>query len=337
VSAGKFRRYHGEGLKQILDIPTAYKNVRDGFRVVAGIFQSYRLLKRLRPDVVFTRGGFLSVPVAIGAKLCKIPYITHDSDAVPSLANRLIARWATKHAVALPKEVYAYPQSKTVTVGVPISHQYQLVHEKDKQAFRKALGIEQYKNVLLVTGGGNGAQRLNEAVVECAAHLLSRYDELVILHIAGRALEADLRQAYKTTLEPAQFDRVKVYGFVHDMYRYSGAADVTITRAGGTVLAEFAAQGKACILVPNPQLTGGHQSKNAQVLVERRAVALVEDAKVTADSLALMPPLTDLFDHPDKRKAMGREFHKLAQTDAAQQLAMVLLDIGTVKQTHASK
>ena len=333
VSAGKFRRYHGEGLKQLLDLPTMYKNIRDGFRVIAGILQSYRLLKRLRPDVVFTRGGFVSVPVALGAKLCKIPYITHDSDAIPSLANRLIARWATTHAVALPKEVYAYPQAKTVTVGVPISHQYTLVSDKAMQVFRKELGIEQYQKVLLVTGGGNGAKRLNEAVVECAAHLLSRYEDLVILHIAGRALEADLRQLYKTALEPAQLERVKVYGFVHDMYRYSGAADVTITRAGGTVLAEFAAQGKACILVPNPQLTGGHQSKNAKVLVERHAVMLVEDAKVTADSLALMPPLTDLFDHAEKRKAMGQEFHKLAQSDAAEQLAVVLLGIGNAKQT----
>ena len=332
VSAGKFRRYHGEGLKQVFDIPTAYRNIRDIFRVIAGIFQSYRLLKKLQPDVVFTRGGFVSVPVAIGAKLCKIPYITHDSDAIPSLANRLIARWATKHAVALPKGVYAYPQAKTVTVGVPISHQYTLVNSRDAQAFRKDLGIEQYGKVLLITGGGNGAKRLNEAVVECAVHLLSRYNDLVILHIAGRALEADLRQAYKAALEPAQFKCVKVYGFVHDMYRYSGAADVIITRAGGTVLAELAAQGKACILVPNPQLTGGHQSKNAKVLVERRAVLLVEDAKVTADALALMPPLTDLFDHPEKREAMGHEFHKLAQTDAAKQLAMVLLDIATSKQ-----
>ncbi len=333
VSAGKFRRYHGEGFKQLLDIPTVYKNIRDGFRVLAGIFQSYRLLKRLRPDVVFTRGGFVSVPVALGAKMCKIPYITHDSDAIPSLANRLIARWAATHAVALPKEVYAYPQAKTVTVGVPISHNYQLVKAADKKTFRKDLGIEQYGKVLFVTGGGNGAQRLNNAVVTCAEHLLSRYDDLVILHIAGRALEADLRQAYKAALPGTHFERVKVYGFVHDMYRYSGAADVTITRAGGTVLAEFAAQGIACLLVPNPQLTGGHQSKNAKVLVERRAVALVEDEKVTADALALMPALTDLFDHPKKRESMGHEFHKLAQTDAAERLAMVLLELGNAKQT----
>ena len=124
IRAGKFRRFHGEGLIQFLDISTTYKNVRDFFYVFIGIYQSWRLMKKIQPDVIFSRGGYVSVPVALGAHLNKIPYITHDSDPIPSLANRIIARWATIHAVALPKKIYNYPPDKTVTTGIPINDKF---------------------------------------------------------------------------------------------------------------------------------------------------------------------------------------------------------------------
>src|SRR5579862_7870303 len=125
VRAGKFRRYHGEGIKQVLDVQTVLKNVRDAGRVVRGLDESRRLLKRLKPDLVFIKGGFVGVPVGLAAAQLHIPFITHDSDAVPGLANRIIARWATAHAVALPKELYNYPADKTFTVGVPISSDFE--------------------------------------------------------------------------------------------------------------------------------------------------------------------------------------------------------------------
>ncbi len=331
ISAGKLRRYHGEGLKQLLHVPTMLRNIRDMFRTLAGIWQSYWLLGKLRPDIVFIKGGFVGVPVGLMAALRHIPYVTHDSDALPGLANRIIAKWAALHAVALPKEVYSYPPSKTVTVGVPISHHYEWVTPAMQKTFRKDLGLDQYHRMLFVTGGGNGSQRLNEAVLACASHLLARYKDLVIVHVAGRKLEAQIRSDYKDELTPEQFARVKVHGFVHQMYRYTGAADVCVTRAGGTTMAEFAAQGKALVLVPNPQLTGGHQLKNAKVFVERRAVALVGEDKLQIDQLALMPALSDLFDHPEKRAQLGESLHKLAQTDSAQQLAVLLLKVVPVK------
>jgi len=329
ISAGKLRRYHGEGLKQLLDLPVVWLNLRDVFRTFGGLWQSYWLLKKLRPDLIFVKGGFVGVPVGLAAAARHIPIVTHDSDALPGLANRIIARWATMHAVALPKEVYQYPASKTVTVGVPISHRYELVDEAAQQAYRKELGFEAYHKMLFVTGGGNGAQNVNTAVAWCAEHLLRRYPDLVIAHVAGRKLETDLRDLYRKLLPSALFKRVQVRGFIHDMHRYSGAADVSITRAGGTTMAEFAAQGKACVLVPNPKLTGGHQLKNAKVLVDRHAVALVDEDKLVADPLALMPTLTDLFDHPEKRRRLGKNLHALSQIDAAERLAMVLLDTVT--------
>ncbi len=328
VRAGKFRRYHGEGIKQLFDVATLYKNLRDAVWLVVGTWQSFWLLGKIRPDVIFTRGSYVSVPVCWAAALRGMPYITHDSDAIPSLANRLIAPWAKIHAVALPKEVYAsYPEKKTVTVGVPISHKFGKVSPEEVKAWRKQLGMESADKVLFVTGGGNGADRLNKAVMECAPELLDRYPNLMIVHVTGRRLEDDARRRYKQLLAAEDQPRVAVKGFVTNLYQYSGVADVVVTRAGGSSTAEFAAQAKACIVVPNPQLTGGHQLKNAKVLADRKAIRLVSEDNLADDPRALMPALTDLFDHPEKARALGAKLSELAQPNAAHLLAVILLEI----------
>jgi UDP-N-acetylglucosamine--N-acetylmuramyl-(pentapeptide) pyrophosphoryl-undecaprenol N-acetylglucosamine transferase len=327
VRAGKFRRYHGEGLKQLLDVVTLYKNLRDAIFVLIGLWQSYWLLGRVRPDAIFTRGSFVSVPVCLAAKLRRTPYITHDTDAIPGLANRIIAPWAALRAVALPKEVYAYPPDKTMTLGVPIARHFKVLNVKQLAVLRNQLHLGDAGRVLLVTGGGNGSRALNAAVADCMPELLERYSDLWVVHIAGRLDEAAVRQRYKQELSPAFMRRVLVKGFAPNMYQYSGVADVVITRAGGTTIAELAAQAKACIVVPAAFLSGGHQLKNAKVLADRKAVKLVDESYLRDDHLALMPALTELFDEPARAVALGKKLATLAQPDAAHDIAVVLLEI----------
>jgi UDP-N-acetylglucosamine--N-acetylmuramyl-(pentapeptide) pyrophosphoryl-undecaprenol N-acetylglucosamine transferase len=327
VRAGKLRRYHGEGWRQLLDVVTLYKNLRDAIWVLVGIWQSFRLLGKVRPDVVFIKGGFVGVPVGLAAAIRRQPYVTHDSDALPGLANRMIAPWAKLHAVALPKEVYSYPANKTITVGVPIAHHFHPLTVAQVASVRRQLHLSEAGRVLLVTGGGLGAQRLNDAVMTCVPELLARYPDLWIVHIAGRQLEASVRQQYKQQLTPGQTHRVIVKGFITNLYQYSGAADVIVTRAGGTAMAEFSAQAKATVVVPNPLLAGGHQLKNATVLADRKAVRLVSETHLQHDHLALMPALTELFDSPAKASALGKKLATLARPNAAHLLAVLLLEV----------
>lgn len=326
VRAGKLRRYHGEGWKQLLDISTVFKNIRDVFYTIAGIFQCLVQLRALRPDIVFIKGGFVGVPVGLAAAFWRIPYITHDSDAIPGLANRLIAPWAYLHAVAMPKEVYAYPQEKTISVGVPISRNFHVPSASEVQQIREKLGLGAYRQVLLITGGGLGAQRVNDAVVSCVPDLLRRYPHLAIVHLAGRAHEDGLRREYKQHIGAHDVTRVIVKGFINNVHEYSAAADVVITRAGGTSMAEFAAQSKACVVIPNPFLTGGHQLKNAKVLADRKAIKLVSEDKLMHDHSALMPPLVDLFDNPAIAVKLGKQLGTVEQTNAAYTVAMLLLE-----------
>jgi UDP-N-acetylglucosamine--N-acetylmuramyl-(pentapeptide) pyrophosphoryl-undecaprenol N-acetylglucosamine transferase len=327
VRAGKFRRYHGEGIKQIFDVATLYKNLRDAIWVVVGIWQSFWLLGKVRPDVIFIKGGFVGVPVGLSAALRGIPYVTHDSDALPGLANRIIAPWARLHAVALPKEVYDYPENKTITVGVPISHNYHPVRQEETKRIKDRLRLNKAAQVLLITGGGNGAQTLNRAVIGCASELMARYPKLQIVHISGRALETETRQSYKQELTSERQKQVEVKGHVTNLYDYSAVADVIITRAGATSMAEFAAQQKACVVVPNPILTGGHQLKNAQVLADRKAVRLVSESAIKDDPLFLMAPLTEILDSPEKAKILGQKLSSMARPNAAHLLAVLLLEV----------
>jgi UDP-N-acetylglucosamine--N-acetylmuramyl-(pentapeptide) pyrophosphoryl-undecaprenol N-acetylglucosamine transferase len=326
IRAGKLRRYHGEGLRQLLDVTTMAKNLRDAVFVLAGLWQSFWLLRELKPDAIFVKGGFVGVPVGLAAAALRIPYVTHDSDALPGLANRIIAPWAKIHTVALPKEVYSYPADKTVTVGVPLARHYKPFTKHEAADAREQIGIDPHGIMLLVTGGGLGAQRLNAAVAACVPDLLERYPDLTIVQLAGRANEADLRQHY-TKLLPAKYQkRMVVKGFITNLHVYSGAADVVVTRAGATSIAEFAAQKKACIVVPNPLLTGGHQLKNAKVLADRKAVMLVSEDKLRQDEHALMPPLVELLDNPKRASQLGEKLGQLDAGDSAKRLAMVLLE-----------
>jgi UDP-N-acetylglucosamine--N-acetylmuramyl-(pentapeptide) pyrophosphoryl-undecaprenol N-acetylglucosamine transferase len=328
VRAGKFRRYHGEGFwRHVFDVKTLALNIRDAFRTIIGVWQSFWLLKELRPDVIFVKGGFVGVPVGLAAAVLRIPFVTHDSDALPGLANRIIGRWARVHAVALPKEVYTYPADKTATVGVPISHQYHPLTTEERRTYRKQLGLQGFEQIVFVTGGGLGAKRLNDAVLTCAPELLDRYPHLGLVHIAGRDHETELRQHYKQALSPRDQERVVVKGFITNMHQYSGVADVVITRAGASAIAELAVQAKPCIVVPNPVLAGGHQLKNAKVLADRKAIRVVNEEILKEDHRALMPALVELLDHPDKAQALAKKLATIAQPDAAKRLAVLLLEV----------
>ncbi|MDO8335231.1 MAG: glycosyltransferase, partial [Candidatus Saccharibacteria bacterium] len=323
IFAGKFRRYHGAGWTQFFDLLTTLKNIRDGFMILIGLFQSIILIRKLKPDVVFIKGGFVGVPVGLAARFWRVAYVTHDSDALPGLANRLLARGASAHAVAMPKASYNYPAEKTIEVGVPVMPGYQYVTSELMSKARLELNIPDSASVLFVTGGGNGSRRVNNAVVSASPNLFASVNNLYILHQVGKKLEAECQKSYLKVLDAKTRNRVRVYGFTDKMQRLSTSANLVISRSGATAMAEFAMQGKAVVVVPNPILTGGHQLKNAAVFEAKKACVVVrEDA---LDSLGNV--IIGLLHDRDKRRALGEELHKFAKPDAAELTAQLILSV----------
>lgn len=268
------------------------------------------------------------MPVALAGKLNGIPYITHDSDSTPSLANRIIARWAALHAVALPVDLYPYPRAKTVMVGVPVSDMFVPITHKIQQSYREELGIAADAQVVLITGGGNGSAQLNQVIINNAAELLRRYPKLVVTHIAGRSLEKAVSSAYDALDLEGDRKRVIVKGFVSDLYRYSGAADIIIARGGATGIAEFAQQKKACIIIPAQQLVW--QAHHARVMEGLHAIVCLSESESEHEG-RLAGALRELLDSPEHRHHLEEALATFARPDAAKRLAMVLLEQAQAK------
>lgn len=318
IWAGKFRRYNGESwIRRLFDIKTNLLNIRDLFYFVYGTMQSWLLVRRVKPDMIFLKGGFVGVPIGLAARLRKIPFITHDSDAIPGLANRLVGRWAKLHAVALAPDMYRYPASRTVQVGVLVEPSFTEVTSDMQKEMKQQLHINPNHIVLLVTGGSSGARNINIAMKKLAPQLLEDFPNLHIVHQAGRG-KADIYGSYI-------HERLTVVEFMRPMFVYTGSADLVISRASGNTIAELGTQRKAVIAVPNPLLASGHQTKNAQALAEASAAVVVPESARATDEKALDIAIRSLISDASARQHLADNLHGITVHGAAEHLAKLLL------------
>lgn len=325
ITAGKFRRYHGKSfLSHILDVKTLLLNFRDFFRFVYGTMEAWRLLGRVRPTSIMLKGGFVSVPVGYAARMRRIPYITHDSDAVPGLANRLTATHAVFNTTALPASIYPYDQSKTKQVGIPIRKEFQQVKHSELSMYKEKIGIDPSKTVIFSVGGGLGAQRVNHALVQAIKQVFSKHKNVVLVHLTGKKLYDETLQLYQDILTNEELDKIKLIDFTTSLFEYSAAADIVITRAGATNIAEFAAQAKTCVVVPNPLLTGGQQIHNAKILEEANAAIILNEESLSEFGKVL---ISTIELGKDKKEQYASSLHGLAVYDSADKIANMLLNL----------
>lgn len=319
IFAGKLRRYHGESwLKRLFDLKTNLLNLRDLFLFGIGFLQAVWMVGRMRPNMTFLKGGFVGVPVGLSAALWHKPFITHDSDALPGLANRIVSRWAKYHATGMPAEFYNYPPAATVHVGVLVGNSYVPVNDKLQKEYRQQLELPAEAEVLLVTGGSLGASVINQTISIIAPHMLEHDPNLYIVHQVGKGKQG--------VYGSFSHERLRVLEFMQPMYMYTGASDVVVSRAGANTIAELGVQGRAVILVPNPILTGGHQTKNADHLASKRAVTVVPEAELGTNGASLEAAITELLTDSQKRQMLGQALQAITIPDAASKLAKLLLE-----------
>lgn len=317
IFAGKFRRYHGESfISHLLDVKTLLLNLRDLFYFLIGGVQSLLFVAMHRPDIAFIKGGFVGAPVGKALGVFKAPYITHDSDTVPGLANKLIAKKAKLHATGMPEEFYSYPKDKTKFVGIPLAKNYSKVTDADKRKFKNQVNIPKDSKLVSVTGGSLGARSLNESFAKIAGDLLESDKNLYIFHQKGKqspGLYDDLPARLK--------ERVIVKEFTDELYAFTGVADVVVTRAGATTIAELAVQGKACVFVPGTFLTGGQQVKNAKLIEKEKAGLLADESEPEA----LKSKIIEILESKAKREQLEQGITKLAKPDSTEEIAEIIL------------
>ena len=320
ISSGKLRRYNHLTFWQHLTIPSVvFGNLIDIFRNIAGIFQSFCKLIFWQPDVIFCKGGFVCVPVGISAWILRIPIVIHDSDAHPGLANRIISKFAKRIATGAPLEFYNYPKEISKYVGIPVLENFKKYSKEERDNFKVELGFSKSKPLVLVTGGGLGAARLNNAVVSKGGEL-SKSAQIVL--ISGVSQFDELKR--KTDGFSKDF---YLLSFVSkDMWKFLAAADLVVARAGATSNLELAALHKPTILVPNARLTGGHQLKNAQVYQKSNAVKIVSDDEIEKNPEILSDEILRTLENPEEMLNLGKEFSKFAKPNAAKDVAEMIFE-----------
>lgn len=259
ISTGKLRRY--------FDL----KNFTDPFRVLKGFSEAKKLIKGIRPDVVFSKGGFVSVPVVIAAKRCKVPVIIHESDMTPGLANKISFSSANKICCNFPETVTMLPKDKAVLTGSPIREE---LFTGDKEKARQTLGFDN-KPVIMVMGGSLGAVKVNDAVRKILNELLKDFN---VIHLCGKGkTDESLKdiQGYK------QFEYIKEE--LKDMF---ALCDILVSRAGANAICEILALCKPNILIPlSAKSSRGDQILNARSFEKQGYSVVIEEDEVTDEIL----------------------------------------------------
>ena len=259
VKSGKLRRYFD------------WKNFTDPFRVVAGAFQSARLMGKLKPDVCFSKGGFVSVPVVIGAWLHRVPVVCHESDLTPGLANKICAKFARRIATTFPECAKALGD-KAVCTGTPMRPQ---LFSGTRDGGLQFTGFSGDKPILLMMGGSIGAQKVNEALRAALPRLLPHMD---VLHLTGKG---NLEESLNTLPGYRQYEFLS-----DDLPNALACADLILSRAGSNAICEFQALKKPMLLVPYPKgASRGDQILNAESFRKRGLCHVLAQENMTADTL----------------------------------------------------
>lgn len=258
ISTGKLRRY------------MSIENMKDPFKVLKGIFQARRVIKERKPTVVFSKGGFVSVPVVIAAKLCGVPTIIHESDYTPGLANKIASRFAQKILTTFPETVTYFPNHKAQAIGAVVREELFL---GSKETGYQITGLTIGKPILLVMGGSGGSQKINEMVRTNLEALLSLFQ---VIHICGKG---NVDHKLKKT-GYVQYEYVN-----EELKDLFAITDYVLSRAGSNAIFEFLALRIPMLLIPLSRAASrGDQIVNANVFKKKGYAHVLEEEHMNKDS-----------------------------------------------------
>ena len=268
ISSGKLRRYFD------------WKNFSDPFRVIKGYGEAKKLLKNLNPNVVFSKGGFVSVPVVLAAKARKIPALIHESDMTPGLANKICIPSAAKVCCNFPETVTCLPKDKAVLTGTPIRQE---LLSGDKEKGREFCCFSKEKPVILVIGGSLGSAAVNHAVRTILPELLKEFQ---VIHLCGKE---KVDSSLTGTEGYVQFEYIK--DELPDLF---ALADLVISRAGANAICEISSLAKPNLLIPlSANASRGDQILNARSFERQGYSKVLEEEALTPD--ALLSAIHDLY------------------------------------------
>lgn len=311
IFAGKIRRYLGP--KEIL------LNIIDLFKLFLGTFQAFFWIFIKSPDVIFSKGGYGSIPVVISGKILQVPIFLHESDIAPGLANKILGKLALAIFVSFPKTEYFNPK-KMILTGNPIRRE---LLEGSKQRAKTLFRLTGEKPVLLVIGGSQGAQRINDLLLLILPELLQDFE---VLHQAGFKNFKQVKAEAKVVIKKEQEKYYHLFPFLreHELREALAVADIVVSRAGSGSIFEIAAAGLPSILIPLPEAAQNHQVKNAYAFSQNGASIVIEEANLTPHFF--LEKLKFLISRPNLLKKMAKAAKEFSKPEAGQTIANYLVE-----------
>ncbi|MHB1319367.1 MAG: undecaprenyldiphospho-muramoylpentapeptide beta-N-acetylglucosaminyltransferase [Anaerolineae bacterium] len=286
------------------------------FHLLRGVGEGRRLIGELKPDAIFSTGGYVTAPLTVAAWMHHVPVLIYLPDMEPGLAVRFLARFATRVCVSFDSVAAFFDRRKVLVTGYPVRQE---LLTADRELARVRLGLDG-SQVLLVLGGSSGAHSINQAVSRRLDALL---EVAQVVHVTGAA-DLDALQELRATLPIARAARYHLYGYLHEeMIDALVAADLVVARAGASTLAELPAARLPAILVPYPY-AGEHQRVNAGYLAQRGGAVIVTDADLDA---RLLGTVRGLLSDESRMADMAAAMWSISVPDAADRLAECLLDV----------
>lgn len=311
ILAGKIRRYFG--LIAIL------QNIIDIFKTIIGIIQAFSSLFFLAPDLVFSKGGFGAFPVVISARILCIPVILHESDAISGLSNKITARFAVAVFVSFP-ETENVNASRVILVGNPIRRE---ILEGSEENARELFEITSNRPVILILGGSQGAQQINDLVIDSLPRLVEYFE---IIHQAGIKNFEQVKAEAQVMINKESKKYYHIYPFLREIelkhaYKIS---DFIVSRAGSGSIFEIAALGKPSILIPLPLSAQDHQVKNAYAYAKTKAAVVIEKENLTPNFF--IATLKNILAEPKIYKKMEKAAKKFSNPKAAEIIANYIIE-----------
>jgi len=275
-------------------------------KVLRMILEARKFLKREKPDLVVGMGGYSSGPMVLMAGLMGIPTVIHEQNAQPGMTNRLLTPFAKKIFTAFSETERNFPKKKTQVIGTPVR----------KSLLQEARAVEREERfVVLILGGSQGSQFLNECLLGSLPALSEKKDQLHIVHQVGASADAPaIEKQYRT----AGFD-AEVHPFIHNMGFHYGRARLVIARAGATTIAELQAVGRPALFVPYPHSAQGHQIKNAESMVRLGVARMCEQKDLSPEKMA--EEILWALQNREALAEMENKYRNIVQTPASQVMA----------------
>lgn len=298
IIAGKFRRY------------ASIYNIIDFFKLPIGIIQSFFILFFIYPDAIFSKGGFGAYPVVVAGWLLRIPIIIHESDSVPGLSNKWSAKFAKRIAVSFPKTITLFSAKKTGYTGNPV--RTGLVNGSKDEA-KQMFNLIGMRPIILVLGGSQGSEAINDAFLRMLPKLLNKYE---LIHQTGGANYSNTLNESRTILSQEQQRYYHPIGFMEEreMANAYACCDIIISRAGANSIFEIAMVGKPSIIIPLPSAAGNHQVINAHEFSKSGAAVIIEQANFYPGIVETK--INSILANPDIYQSMALSARKFSKDDA---------------------